>query len=195
MIPHDTIQDALARNGDALRTATGGARRELLRERGVLKAATLGIPAGLGAKNFAKGLAQGTQPEYAAGMETEVWAEIQGIPELRRYEVSNYGRVRKWMTKGGKSGPRTYKGCAEGDTVVYRLRGTRYTIDELMRLAFGDDADEMESGYDPRDRDRELTQYERSEIVLAEGLKPAFAVAEDFRIDASRVRNIWDGLE
>jgi hypothetical protein len=83
----------------------------------------------------------------------------------------------------------------EGTSVVYRLQGQRFTIDELMRAAFGDEADEMEAGYDPRERDRVLTQYELNEIKLAEGWKPAFEVAQDFRIDSARVRQVWDGLE
>ena len=139
-----------------------------------------------------KGLAQGTLPQYAASMDTEMWAEI---PDLRGYEVSNTGRVRKWTTKNGKFGPRLYRGCVEGTSVVYRLQGQRFTIDELMRAAFGDEADEMEAGYDPRERDRVLTQYELNEIKLAEGWKPAFEVAQDFRIDSARVRQVWDGLE
>lgn len=121
----------------------------------------------------------------------ETWADI---PDLSGYEVSTIGRVRKWVTKNGKAGPRIYTGCAEGTTVVYRLQGQAYTIDELMRLGFGDEADEMEAGYDPRDRDRDLTQYEENEIKMAEGWKPAYEVAEDFRIDSVRVRNIWDGV-
>jgi len=40
-----------------------------------------------------------------------------------------------------------------------------------------------------------LSRYERDEIVLAEGHKPAWAVAEEFRIDTFRVRAIWDGLQ
>lgn len=139
-----------------------------------------------------KRLAQGTRPEYAAPMDTEMWAEI---PDLRGYEVSNTGRVRKWTTKNGRPAPRLYRGCVEGSSVVYRLRGQRFTIDDLMRAAFGDEAEEMESGYDPRERDRTLTQYELNEIKLAEGWKPAFEVAQDFRIDSARVRQIWDGLE
>lgn len=121
-----------------------------------------------------------------------MWAEI---PDLRGYEVSNTGRVRKWTTVNGKPGPRLYRGCAEGSSVVYRLKGQRYTIDELMLAAFGDEAEDMDAGYDPRERDRELTQYERNEIKLAEGWKPAFEVGQDFRIDSARVRQIWDGLE
>ena len=88
-----------------------------------------------------------------------------------------------------------YKGLATGGTVVYKLRGETYPIDELMRGAFGDRADEMEASYDPRDRDRTLSGYELGEIRQAEGWKPAFKVAEDFRIDSARVRSIWDGTQ
>jgi len=119
-----------------------------------------------------------------------MWAEI---PDLRGYEVSNTGRVRRWTIVDGRPRPRPYRGFVEGSTVVYRLKGERYTIDELMLAAFGDDAEGMEVDYDPSERDRELTQYERNEIKLAEGWKPAFEVAQDFRIDSVRVRKIWDG--
>ena len=109
--------------------------------------------------------------------------------------MSTTGRVRKWTTLNGRAQPKLYTGCQEGSTVVYRLQGETHNIDELMRAAFGDEADEMEAGYDPRDRDRELTQYEHNEIVQLEGFKPAYEVAEDFRIDNARVRQIWDGVE
>ena len=142
--------------------------------------------------NSEKGLAQGTRARYGVCME-ETWADVEGLSD--GYEVSTTGRLRKWANIGGQSRPRLYKGTPKGSTVVYRLEGTEYTIDELMRMAFGDEADEMEAGYDPRERDRELTQYERNEIVQAEGWKPAYEVAEDFRIDSNRVRNIWDGAE
>jgi len=122
----------------------------------------------------------------------ETWADLPDLP--RGYQVSNLGRLRKWTTNNGKPSPKLYTGVAEGTTVVYTLQGERYTIDELMRMGFGDEADEMEAGYDPRDRDRDLTQYEINEIVQAEGWKPAYEVAEDFRIDSQRVRQIWDGM-
>ena len=122
----------------------------------------------------------------------ETWNDIPG---LAGYEVSTTGRVRKWITKDGGPRPVLYKGLATGGTVVYKLRGESYPIDELMRMAFGDEADDMEAGYDPRDRDRTLSGYETSEIKLAEGWKPAFEVAEDFRIDSTRVRSIWDGTQ
>ena len=143
-------------------------------------------------KNSQKLLASGTRARYHALME-ETWADVEGL--AHGYEVSTTGRLRKWANIGGQSRPRLYKGTPKGSTVVYRLEGTEYTIDELMRMAFGDEADEMEAGYDPRERDRDLTQYERNEIVQAEGWKPAFEVAEDFRIDTARVRQIWDGLD
>lgn len=136
-----------------------------------------------------KQLAQQTPIRYHVSME-DTWADI---PDLSGYEVSTMGRVRKWVTRDGKAAPRLYAGCNEGTTVVYQLQGEKYTIDDLMRAAFGDEADEMEAGYDPRERDRDLTQYETNEIRMAEGWKPAFEVADDFRIDATRVRQIWDG--
>lgn len=145
-------------------------------------------------KILRKGLAQGTPPQYAASMDSEIWAKLP--PPLESYEVSNTGRVRKWLTKYGKPGPWLYRGVAQGTTVTYLLKGRCCTIDDLMRSAFGDEADEMDcTQYDPRERDRRLSRYERNEILAAEGWKPAFEVAQDFRIDSSRVRNIWDGHE
>ena len=46
-----------------------------------------------------------------------------------------------------------------------------------------------------RDANRDLTVFEVREIMQAEGLVPAFEVAEEFRIDSSRVRRLWDGEE
>jgi hypothetical protein len=117
-------------------------------------------------------------------MDAEMWAEI---PDLPGYEVSTTGRVRR--------NGRLYRGRPEGTSVVHRLQGQRYTIDELMQAAFGDEAEDMRAGYDPREQDRVLTQYELAEIKLAEGWKPAFEVAQEFRIDSARVRQVWDGLE
>lgn len=124
----------------------------------------------------------------------ETWADLPDIPGVM---VSTLGRVRRWRAEpGGKHIPGLYKGRPEGSTVVYMLNGERWTIDELMRAAFGDAADEYDpdSMYNPSDRYRELTQYEINEIRLAEGYKPAFQVAEDFRIESARVRQVWDGL-
>jgi len=143
-------------------------------------------------KKSEKLLARTTRVRYRTPME-ETW---KGIPDLAGYEVSTSGRVRKWITK--KEGPRPvlYKGLATGGTVTYKLRGESYPIDELMRGAFGDRADEMEvvdNSY--LDRDRTLSGHELGEIRQAEGWKPAFKVAEDFRIDSARVRSIWDGTQ
>jgi len=125
----------------------------------------------------------------------ETWKDIEGDPALRGVEVSTSGRVRRWSTLGGRALPRPYRGTPSGTTVHYRIGQRQYTIDELMRAAFGDEAGEAWAGYDPRDRDRDLTHYEIAEIMQAEGWKPAFEVAEDFLIDAVRVRQLWDGDE
>jgi hypothetical protein len=42
---------------------------------------------------------------------------------------------------------------------------------------------------------RLLTAAEYADIVAEEGLKPAFAVGEDFNLYAGRVRAIWNGHE
>lgn len=122
----------------------------------------------------------------------ETWADI---PEINGAEVSTGGRVRRWATFEGTARPRQHKGTPQGTTVVYRFDGREYDIDTLMRMAFGDEADEMEAGYDPGERDRDLTHHEISEIKLAEGWKPAYEVAEEFRVEAQRIRGVWDGAE
>lgn len=120
----------------------------------------------------------------------ETWA---GIPDLAGYEVSTAGRVRKWITVKGKVRPRIYEGRKRGGEIIYDLAGSPYAIDDLMRWTFGEDAlDDFMLGHEPGERDRDLTQYEVSEITLSEGYKPAHEVAEEFRIDSSRVRGIWD---
>jgi len=141
-------------------------------------------------KNSEKRLAQRTRRGYDVPMH-DTWADLPDLPH--GYEVSTTGRVRKWTTTRGRAHPKLYTGRAHNGTVYYDIQGETYSIDELMRSAFGDEADEMEAGYDPGDRDRELTQYEINEIKMAEGWKPAYEVAEDFRIDNARVRQIWDG--
>ena len=107
-------------------------------------------------------------------LQEEAWTAAPS-PELEGYEVSTAGRVRSWTTTNGKAHPYVHEGRRSGEDIVYDLNGETYTIDELMRWTYGDE--------------------ERDEIVLAEGHKPAWAVAEEFRIDTFRVRAIWDGLQ
>lgn len=138
-----------------------------------------------------KRLACGTRERYSAPME-ETWADVPDLPGVK---VSTSGRVRGWITRGGKARRQVYTGSARNGTVEYWIRGDVWTIDELMLAAFGDEAEDMDAIYDPLDRDRELTQYEINEIRLAEGWKPAHELAEEFRIDPARVRQVWDGIE
>jgi hypothetical protein len=121
----------------------------------------------------------------------ETW---EGLPELHGYEVSTAGRVRKWTTYRGRAQPKLYTGSSLSGLVYFKIRGESYHIAELMHQAFGDEADKMDASYDPRDRDRyrDLTAHEENEIRTVEGLKPAYEVAEDFRIDSEKVRRIWD---
>jgi len=125
-------------------------------------------------------------------LQEEAWTAAPS-PELEGYEVSTAGRVRSWTTTNGKAHPYVHEGRRSGEDIVYDLNGETYTIDEPMRWTYGDE--EWEPGHVPGERDRVLSRYERDEIVLAEGHKPAWAVAEEFRIDTFRVRAIWDGLQ
>lgn len=185
------LREALARNGEALRTASEDARRELFAQRQTIKAAMLGEPQGLGARNLEKQLAPRTRPGYDTPM-NEIWADLPGF---RGYEISSAGRVRAWRAKGGQLTPRFYQGSSRDGEMFYILDGREHSIDDLMRDAFGDETDEMDTDYEPQDSARTLTEYELREIQQAEGWKPAFEVAEEFRIDSARVRNIWDGRE
>ncbi len=140
-----------------------------------------------------KRLDSGTRPVYSPHMD-ETWADI---PDLSGYEVSTAGRVRKWTTTvNGCAKPLIYEGITLRGETVYTLAGNPYTIDDLMRWTFGEDAlEDFELGHEPGESQRDLSQFEVSEITLAEGYKPAHEVAEEFRIDSSRVRGIWDGNE
>lgn len=140
------------------------------------------------------GLDSGTRRGYSADMDTqeETWAKI---PDLNGYEVSTAARVRSWITLRGQAVPMVYSGTTLKGGTIYTLSGTTYTIDELMRWTFGEEFEYEESHDDPGEAIRELSQYEINEIVLAEGHKPAYEVAAEFRIYSSRVRLIWDGDE
>lgn len=130
----------------------------------------------------------------------ETWT---AYPDAPGYEVSTSGRVRSWRFWPDGLPERTARvldGRRAHGTVLYQIAGVEHTIDDLMRWTY----DPEDSGVygdwsgdggspQPDDWDRTLTEYEVREIVSAEGLKPAFAVAEEFRIQNYRVRAIWDG--
>ena len=123
-------------------------------------------------------------------IQEETWA---GIPDLHGYEVSTSARVRKWTTIRGNVVPKVYEGRTVRGEIVYDLAGNPYTIDELMRWTFGEDAmEDYTLGHEPGEQERDLTPYEVNEITLAEGYKPAHEVGREFRISSSRVRRIWD---
>ncbi len=124
----------------------------------------------------------------------ESWHDI---PDIVGYEISTFARVRNWRSrsKTGKRKPYYMKGRKTRTATVYDIQGEHYTIDQLMTLTFGADQEDYDLGPYREEQDRELSYYERNEIVIQEGYKPAYEVAEDFRISSSRVRNIWDGKE
>lgn len=126
---------------------------------------------------------------------TERWAKVSGHPD---YEVSTLGRVRS--SKPRASDPRAIsqratrrllKGSNWCGTRYYTIDGRQFDLGTLMVQAFGDAASQQVMG----DRERRLSSYELQEIRDAEGFKTRYQVAEDFRIDSDRVREIWDGGE
>lgn len=126
----------------------------------------------------------------------EAWSAVPDSA-LRGYEVSTAGRVRSWMHgTHNKPYPYIHQGRRNGSgDIVYDLAGEPYTIDELMRWTYGDEAEDYQLGHEPGEQERDLSPYERSEIVLLEGHKPAYEVAEEFRTNSGRVRAIWNGTE
>lgn len=130
--------------------------------------------------------------------DSEFWT---AVPDLDGYEVSNLGRVRSFRTKGKGNAqrveplvlaPMDWKGER-----VYSINGGKERLDDMMRAAFGYDENEWDDQieYSIQGLDRDLSQYERSEIAMSEGWKPAHEVGAEFRIDPVRVRQIWDGTE
>lgn len=122
-------------------------------------------------------------------IQEESWT---AIPDLQGYEISTAARVRSWRSEGP---PYVLKGRASGADIVYDLAGNPYTVEELMRWTYGFEDGDWTLGHEPNETDRDLTTYEHSEIVLLEGIKPAYLVAEEFRLNSSRVRGIWDGCQ
>lgn len=123
---------------------------------------------------------------------TETWHPIKGHDG---YEVSTMGRMRSWRTKGSTPGraskPTVLRGKMWRGLRYYTLDGVDFALGDIMTTVLGEER-AIETA---RDRDRTLTVYERAEIRSYEGIKPAHDVAEDFRLDPDRVRQIWDGIE
>jgi hypothetical protein len=130
-------------------------------------------------------------------LQDEAWT---AIPDLEGYEVSTLGRVRSFRVKGKgdtlAAEPHVLKPMHWKGEQHYSINGEKWTIDALMRAAYGleDDWDE-DIDFETEAHNRELTTYEVNEIVMLEGVKPAHEAAEEFRITHERVRNVWDGLE
>lgn len=130
-------------------------------------------------------------------MTTSTEESWHDIPDTMGYEISTFARVRNWRSrsKTGKRMPYYMKGRKTRTATVFDIQGETHTLDQLMIKTFGEDLDDFDLDRDPEQQDRELSYYERNEIVMLEGYKPAFEVAEEFRIDSNRVRKIWDGEE
>jgi hypothetical protein len=130
---------------------------------------------------------------YGMEHDDEVWKDVAGSPG---YEVSNFARVRSWRRpgkgKGRRDEPVILGGGDWNGRRVYGIGGYNRPIDDLMMDAFGEGEDY--EGF-MEDAARELTQYERNEVVQAEGYKTAPEVALEFRLETARVRQIWDGDE
>jgi hypothetical protein len=137
--------------------------------------------------------------EYDMDIDTdnELWS---AIPDLEGYEVSNMARVRSFRTKGmgddQRVEPLVLKAMDWKGERVYSINGGKMRLDDIMRSAFGlEDEWGEEIAYSIEGRERTLSQYERNEITMSEGYKPAHEVAAEFRIESSRVRAVWDGAE
>lgn len=111
------------------------------------------------------------------------------IPGHERYEANPQGQVRSWKIANGPrilKGQQTWHGYTE-----YLLDGVFLSQAKIVVLTYG--YKQMQSLASTQNRD--LTAYEISEIRGYEGIKPAWDVAEDFRIYARRVCHIWDLAE
>lgn len=118
-------------------------------------------------------------------IEQDIWAEIPGHSD---YEANMRGEVRSWKPRSKKpdaerpAQPRMLKLLAWQGTPYYDLDGQHVSKNRVIYSTFGDLVEHI----------RELDQWQIVEIRECEGIKEASEVAADFRIDATRVRNIWD---
>lgn len=146
------------------------------------------------------------------GMETNTHESWLPIPGHEGYEVSDFGRVRSWHKLGmpprGAAAwtrvadrPRILHGAKHRGQVRYIFNGERHTYESLVLLATGEEAtppleDEEADGEDADwendEEGPELTDYQIREVEQLEGIKAAEQVADEFGIDAARVRRIWD---
>lgn len=140
-----------------------------------------------------------TLPRYSTAMNTseEAW---MALPGHDGYEVSNMGRVRSWRRKGSGDElaiePHVLTGQYWKGEQRYTIAGERFSIDSLMLMTMGVEDGEWESeDFELDAGTRDLSQYEINEIRMSEGYKEAWQVAEEFRINAERVRSVWDGEE
>lgn len=118
------------------------------------------------------------------------------IPGHERYEASTQGLVRSWKVAGSNTdaradAPRILSALMWRGTTYYNLDGEDIALADIVAMTYGED----EALRTMTARERDLTAYDIREIRAHEGLKPAWDVAYDFRIDASRVRRIWDCVE
>lgn len=126
-------------------------------------------------------------------IEQETWTVIPGH---EMYEVGPDYRVRSWKVRGSIIGtradePHTMFGKVWKGQTYYCLDGEETSLTDILLRTFGDGHAMAYLGA----LERELPRWQVAEIRECEGLKYAREVARDFRIDAFRVRRIWDGLE
>lgn len=123
----------------------------------------------------------------------ETWT---AIPGHEMYEVGMDYRVRSWKRLGSRTGiraatPHVMRGHSWKGQTYYPLDGEETSLPDILSRTFGD---EHTMGYMVA-LERDLPAWQVSEIRECEGIKPAYSLAIDFRIDAARVRRIWDGRE
>ena len=110
-------------------------------------------------------------------IEYDIWSTIPGHPD---YEANMRGEVRSWKSRGRE--PRMLKLLSWQGSPYYDLDGDHVSKTRVLYSTFGDLIERV----------RELEPWQLQEIRECEGIKDAAEVAADFRIDATRVRNIWD---
>ncbi len=112
-------------------------------------------------------------------MPDEQWARVFGCVT---HEVSSLGRVRSLKT--GKIMSTTWWSGWKRVKIGRRS----VPIYDIMHLAFGGSVADAYLA----DQTRTLNEYERTEIQDAEGYKPVFAMADEFRVAPSVIRGVLE---
>ena len=125
----------------------------------------------------------------------ETWRPIPGHDS---YDASTDGRVRSWKVRGvarmssrRSYEPRVLRGKMWHAVTYYNLDGKDIALADIVADTYGDDAAEGVL-QDEVARERELDAWTLREIRGLEGIKTAHEVAEEFRLDPTRIRALWN---